>query len=555
MLNTLAIENYALIEKLDIRFDKGLSIITGETGAGKSILLGALSLILGQRADTSVLKNKEKNCVVEVTFTIDGYGLEPLFENADIDYEPQLVVRRIITPNGKSRAFINDTPVTLTTLKEFGENLLDIHSQHQNLLLSSSHFQLSVVDSLADKGDLPSQYTTHYRSYKVAQKQLTELESKAQQSKADYDYLKFQFEQLETARFQAGEQEELETEQKQLTHADEIKSAYSKVQVLLSGDDISVDNLMNEAVHLLNKMIALVPQSEQLHKRLESSLIEIQDIAAEVERINEEVQIDPERLVFVENRLNTLYALQQKHHVSTIGELLAIQQQLGEQLNQIENFDSVIEKLQAECNSHHKAMEEKAAKLTSVRKKAIPQIEMYVTNMLKSLGMPNAVFTVKIDPSAEFLPTGRDVVLFLFSANRDMPPQEISRVASGGEMSRLMLALKSLLVQNEQLPTIIFDEIDTGISGEVADKMGSIIKQLSVKTQIINITHLPQVAAKGNTHYIVYKEDTDTATYTRVKQLNHSERINEIAKMLSGERITDAAIENAKELLKSEVIN
>ena len=549
MLNTLTIENYALIEQLEIRFDKGLSIITGETGAGKSILLGALSLILGQRADTGVLKNKEKNCIVEGAFLIEGYGLEPVFEANDIDYEAQLIIRRVINPNGKSRAFINDTPVNLTTLKEFGDGLLDIHSQHQNLLLSSSHFQLSVVDSLADIGKLSNEYTVHYKNYKISEKQLKELEERAQQSKSDYDYLKFQFEQLESTRLQSGEQEELEVEQKQLTHAEEIKSTYSQVAVLLNGDDISTNNLMHEAVNLLSKMTDLVPESEQLSQRLNSALIEVKDIAAEIEHINDNVEVNPERLNFVDNRLNTIFGLQQKHHVSSVDELLVIQEQLGAQLIRIDNFDVELEKLQAEKDKHYKQMEDRAVKLTAQRKKSIPQIEMYVTNLLKQLGMPNAVFTVKIEPSIEYLPTGCDVVSFLFSANKDMSPQEISKVASGGEMSRLMLALKSLLVQNEKLPTIIFDEIDTGISGEVADKMGGIIKQLAEKTQIINITHLPQVAAKGDNHYVVYKEDTATATYTRMKHLNYDDRVREIAKMLSGEKITDAAIENAKELL------
>ncbi|MDR1056710.1 MAG: DNA repair protein RecN [Prevotellaceae bacterium] len=551
MLNTLTIENYALIERLEIRFGKGLSIITGETGAGKSILLGALSLILGQRADTSVLKNKEKNCVVEGLFLIEGYGLEPVFEVNEIDYEPQLVIRRIISPSGKSRAFINDTSVTLNIIKEFGDALLDIHSQHQNLLLSSSHFQLLVVDSLADNEKLPTEYALHYRNYKIAEKQLAKLESKSQQSKADYGYLKYQFEQLESTRLKSGEQEELEVELKQLSHAEEIKNAYSQVSVLLISDDISSENILRESLNQLGKTINLTPKSDQLFRRLESVLIEIRDIAAEMEQINENVQADPERLIFTENRLNTLYALLQKHRVNTVDELLAVQQQLGEQLKQIDNYDSILDKLRIECDSYFKLMVEKADKLSAQRKKDVPQIEQYVTAMLKSLGMPNAVFTVKIDVANEYLPIGHDIVSFLFSANKDMLPQEISKVASGGEMSRLMLALKSLLVQNQQLPTIIFDEIDTGISGEVADKMGGIIKQLSDKTQVINITHLPQVAAKGHTHYVVYKEDTETATYTRIKQLNHNERVTEIAKMLSGEKITDAAIENAKELLKT----
>lgn len=550
MLNALNIENYALIDKLDLGFERGLSIITGETGAGKSIVLGALSLILGGRADGSVLKNKDRNCVVEGTFTIDGYGMEALFDENDLDFESKLSIRRVINTAGKSRAFINDTPVTVNVLKEVGDRLLDIHSQHQNLLLSSSSFQLSAVDALANLGKLMPPYSESYTAFKAVERKLEELTAQSAQSKADYDYLKFQYEQLEKARLLVHEQEEWEAEVKQLSHVEELKAGYERTSALLSGEEVSIINMLKESEHVLRKLSSLMPASQELSKRLDDLLIEIRDIAGEVESINESLQVDPERLAFAENRLSTIYDLQKKHHVSSIEELLTIQAGFEASLHTIDSFDEEADKLKKEKEKHAKEMETIAASITQSRRKAIPEIEKYVTGMLKSLGMPNVVFKVNITSDQYYTPNGCDTVNFLFSANRDMAPQEISKVASGGEMSRLMLSLKSLLVQSIQLPTIIFDEIDTGISGEVADKMGDIIKMLSAKTQIINITHLPQVAAKGSHHYVVYKEDTANATFTRVRKLTDNDRIEEIAKMLSGSKITEAAMEHAKELLK-----
>lgn len=551
MLKKLNVENYALIDKLNIDFSEGMSIITGETGAGKSILLGALSLVLGGRADSGVLKDKERNCIVEAEFQIKDYGLEPFLQENDVDYEPELIIRRTINTAGKSRAFINDVPVNATFLKDLGNKLLDIHSQHQNLLLSSSKFQLSVVDALTEFGDLKNNYTKYYQAYKSEKKKLEDLISQNDKIKADYDYIKFQYDQLEQAKLKTGEQEELETEVQELSHIEEIKSGYEKLAALFSGEDVSIINMLKEGETVLSRLSKVHTISEELYRRVGEAFIEIKDISIEISKHYDSLDIDPERLVEAENRLNTIYDLQQKHRVATIHELLEVQNKFGESLNEIESFDENIIALEKIVNENLEKVRQLATQMSALRKKTVPVVENHVTTLLKSLGMPNVVFKVEFKKTEQYTADGADEVLFLFSANKDMEPKEISKVASGGEMSRLMLSLKSLLVKGMELPTIIFDEIDTGISGEVADKMGDIIKEMSAKTQVIDITHLPQVAAKGNTHYLVYKEDTPTATYTRVKRLTNEERVTEIAKMLSGSKITDTALEHAKDLLKS----
>ncbi len=549
MLRSVSIENYALIDKLDISFDKGLSIITGETGAGKSILLGALSLILGQRADSSSLKDKEKSCVVEGTFSIEGYGLEALFEENDLDYENNTTFRRIISPNGKSRAFINDIPVTLNVLKDIADKLIDIHSQHQNLLIANSGFQLWIVDLLAGNTDLLKTYKDGYLSYKKTVATLNNLRLQHEQSKADYDYLLFQFNQLEETKLQENEQEELEVELKQLTHAEEIKSGYLRATSILSGEEIGVDQLLHEVHQTVIKLTHLSPEAEELAKRIESSKIEIRDIASEAERLEEAIIFSPERQAAVEERLDTIYGLEQKHRVHTVKELLEIRNSLREKISTIVGFDEQLEALEKEKQKKEEVLNKLANQLAEKREKAIPEAEQRIIEMLRSLGMPNATFKAVHTKLEDYTPTGNTSISFLFSANKDIAPQDISKVASGGEMSRLMLSLKSLVAQSGKLPTIIFDEIDTGISGEVADKMGVLISLLSQQNQVINITHLPQVASKGNAHYVVYKEDTPTATKTRIRKLNDEERIMEIAKMLSGSSVTEAAINNARELL------
>ncbi|MDR2286178.1 MAG: DNA repair protein RecN [Prevotellaceae bacterium] len=551
MLKELNVENYALIDKLNISFSEGMSIITGETGAGKSILLGALSLVLGGRADSNVLKNTERNCIVEGLFHIEGYGLESFLSKNDIDYEPDLIIRRTINPSGKSRAFVNDTPVNATMIKDISHRLLDIHSQHQNLLLSSSKFQLSVIDAVTAFGNLKNDYLKYFNTYKTEEKKLADLVARSSRAKADYDYIKFQFEQLQRANLKPDEQYDLEIEIQALSNVEEIKTGYEKLIAILANEETSLINMLKEAENILSRLSKVHPLSIELLGRVKNILIETKDIDEEANRINDSLEINPERLSTVETRLNTIYDLQQKHRVTTIRELLDLQENYGNSLIEIEDFDETIAKTQKAVTDNLDKIKELAKQISALRLKTIPSVEKYVSTLLKSVGMPNVVFKVELTYSENFTSDGADNITFLFSANRDMQPREISKVASGGEMSRLMLTLKSLLVKSINLPTIIFDEIDTGVSGEVADKMGNIIKELSKKTQVINITHLPQIAAKGNTHYLVYKEDTAKSTYTKVRKLDNDERIMEIAKMLSGSKITDAAIEYAKDLMNN----
>jgi DNA repair protein RecN (Recombination protein N) len=552
VLQSLTIENYALIDKLHIEFSDGLSIITGETGAGKSILLGALSLILGQRADTLALQDASRSCIVEGVFAIDGYGLEALFSEKDIDYAATVSIRRMIMPGGKSRAFVNDIPVTLNVLKELGDRLIDVHSQHQNLLLGSSAFQMDVLDAQAGHVATLQQYRRAYTAYKAACATLQALQDKADRSKADRDYLQFQYGELQAAQLKSGEQQELEEELQQLSHAEEIKTALWHSAALLQDDDRAAIIALRDVAQLLQKIEPVWPAAAALAERVGSCRLELSDIAAEIGDAGERIESDPSRQQWVDERLNTLYSLQHKHHVGDVEALIALKENIGERLQAIDNFDRHLEEWQSRCVTCLKQVEEGAARLTDGRQQTAPATMHYVTDMLRTLGMPHALFTIAITRAEHYGATGRDAVHFLFSANKEIPPQEISRVASGGEISRLMLCLKSLLVKGAGLPTIIFDEIDTGVSGEMADKMGSIIYDLSKTMQVINITHLPQIAGKGDKHYVVYKDVTaDDHPVTRVKLLTRDERVMEIAKMLSGQNITPAAIANAKELLMS----
>jgi DNA repair protein RecN (Recombination protein N) len=550
MLKELNIENYALIDRLNITFSDGMSIITGETGAGKSILLGALSLVLGGRADSNVLKDAERNCVVEGVFDIRGYGLESFLSENDIDYDHDLIIRRTVNSSGKSRAFINDTPVNATIIKDISHRLLDIHSQHQNLLVASSKFQLSVVDSVTDFSGLKDKYAGYFNTYRAEEKRLEELLARSAKARDDYDYTKFQYEQLCQANLNPEEQDNLEAEIQELSNMEEIKDGYGKLAAILSNEEISVINMLKESETILRHLSKVHSSSSEFADRLGNVLVEIKDIGEETNRINDSLEINPERLAAAENRLNTIYGLQQKHRVGTVDELIKLQENYGKLLSEIEDFDEIISKTQKTVSESYSRMKDLSLQISTLRQKSIPSIENHVSALLKSLGMSNIVFKIELAYTEHFSPEGADSVTFLFSSNKDMPPREISKVASGGEMSRLMLALKSLLVKGTDLPTIIFDEIDTGVSGEVADKMGDIIKKLSEKAQVINITHLPQIAAKGDAHYLVFKEDTATATHTRVRKLNPDERTLEIAKMLSGSKITETAIEHAKDLLK-----
>jgi DNA repair protein RecN (Recombination protein N) len=549
MLCNLVVENYALISRLEIEFKKGLTIITGETGAGKSILLGAMSLILGKRADTSVLYDKDKKCIVEGTFDITGYGLSDFFTENKLDYDDQTIIRREISAAGKSRAFINDIPVNLESLSELGNKLIDIHSQHQNLDLANSAFQMKVIDSYARADKSIDDYRRYFHDYRVALKAYDNLSEEAAQSRSETDYLNFQFAQLDEAKLKEGEQEELEVEQEKLIHAEEIKTGLSNALMLIQGEGQSVIQQLKDSLSAINRIIRYLHAGSDILMRIDSSYIEIKDIAHEIETLNNQLNYEPGRLESINERLNLIYSLEKKHRVSTVSELIVIREQLKDKISVINSYDLTLSLFQKELTGALEKLKASARELSEIRKKAIPMFEKHVTSMLSEVGIPSAKFTIELMTSAEYSLQGSDTIRFLFSANRNMNAQDISRVASGGEISRLMLCIKSLMIDSTGLPTIIFDEIDTGVSGETAERVGNIIYRMSEKMQIINITHLPQVASKGKYHYLVYKTDEGKATVTRIKLLGSEERIIEIAKMLSGEEITPAALENARVLL------
>lgn len=549
MLQSLKIQNYALIDEIYITFYPGFITITGETGAGKSILIGALSLILGNRADTSVLKDESRKCVVEATFHISNYRIKEIFEKHDLDYEEETIIRREISSKGKSRAFVNDTPVNIKMLKELGDHIVDIHSQHQNLILKDNVFQLDVVDSYAHNEALLNDYQNKYKEYKELQKQYNNLKEKAEQASADYDYYRFQFDQLEKANLRDGEQEELESELETLNHAEEIKHNLSSASYLLNNEEASIISQAREAGDSLRKIVDYYPKVKEISERLESTYIELQDLSHEIDMLNENVEHDPGRAEYIQQRLDDIYSLQHKHRVSTEKELIDIKEDLGKKLEEINNYDFHLEELEKALKSKGEELSAAAGKLSESRKKSIPPIEKKITSMLKELGIPNASFKIQRTNLETFNEYGLDHVKFLFSANKNVDLEDISRVASGGELSRLMLSLKSTIAETKALPTIIFDEIDSGTSGDIADKMGTIMKEMARNMQVLNITHLPQIASKGDYHYMVYKYDDHESTHTHIKQLEGDERIQEIAKMLSGEELTDTALQNAREFL------
>lgn len=550
MLQSLSVENYALIDKLDIEFKQGLNIITGETGAGKSILLGALGLILGQRADTSTLKNPEKNCIIEGVFNIEKMNLSHFFEDNDIEYDKQAVVRRLITPSGKSRAYINDTPVNLNALKDLGVNIIDIHSQHETLLLSNHQFHLNVLDVVAGNNSLLFDYQQTFNSYKKEEQKLLDLIDNQKKSSTDFDYFTFQLQQLVDAKLQVGEQETLEEEEKELSNAESIKTELQYCSNAISESDIAIIHTLKNCQQSLKRIKDVFHKSESILERLNSITIEIKDIGDEIEFLNEKIEVNPARLQLVKERLDSFYTLQQKHRISSVAELITLRDELETKLLQIANFDDQIEKQRTQTNELLIKANAFATQLSDKRKKVTEQIQNHIEQQLYDLGMPHAKIRIDIN-TTELSSTGIDKIEFLFSANKQLSLQNVTKVASGGEMSRLMLSIKTLLAKKGALPTIIFDEIDSGVSGEVADKMGSIIKDVSQNIQVINITHLPQIASKGDYHFFVYKESDDVATSTQIKLLNQQERITEIAKMLSGKDITEAAIKNAKALLKN----
>jgi DNA repair protein RecN (Recombination protein N) len=558
MLQRLTISNYALIDDLEISFDKGLNILTGETGAGKSIILGALSLILGQRAESRYFFNQQKKCVIEGLFKISGFHLRSFFEDNDLDYESETLLRREISADGKSRAFINDTPVNLTALKALGEKLIDIHSQHATLEINDPDFQLLVVDSVAKHDDLLNEYRTKFKLYKKSISQLQQLINEADKAKADLDYFQFQFDELENAKLAADEQELLEQELFTLNNAEEIKRNLLGAYYLMNEGETSAIIQLREAGHQLSSLEKFNPEITELYQRLNSAIIELKDIAAEVEIIEQRTHTNEARAEEVNTRLSLIYNLQKKHRVSTNFELLQLQNDLSDKIQQAIFGDEAIEKLQKQIAEDKKELEGLAAQLSANRTKAIPGIETSVLHTLSEMGMPNSNLKIQPPPplkgeasEAVLGPDGIDHIMFLFSANKGHALAEMSKVASGGELSRLMLSIKSLVAQNTALPTIIFDEIDTGVSGEVANKVWQIMEKLADNLQVITITHLPQIASKGQSHYFVYKDDEGTTTYTRIKQLNEKERVTEIAKMLSGDKPGESALQNARELLGS----
>ena len=556
MLQKLSISNYALIDDLEISFDSGLNILTGETGAGKSIILGALSLILGQRAESRYFFNQQKKCVIEGTFKIGAFHLKQFFEDNDLDYEAETVLRREISADGKSRAFVNDTPVNLNSLKALGEKLIDIHSQHATLEINDPEFQLLVVDAVAKHDDLLNDYRSRFRAYKKATFKLQELIDEGDQAKADLDYYQFQFDELEKASLAAGEQEQLEQELFALNNAEEIKRNLSGAHYLMHEGEASAIIQLHEAGHHLSSLEKFNPDIEELHRRLNSTVIELKDIAAEIETIEQRTHTNEARAGEINTRLSLIYNLEKKHRVNNVDELLQIQNDLSAKIQQAVFGDEAIEKLKLQLTADKKDLEQIAGILSENRKKVIPSIEDHVLGSLSEMGMTNASISIELSsspghnsPLGGLGDDGIDSIRFLFNANKGHALAEMSKVASGGELSRLMLSIKSLIAQNTALPTIIFDEIDTGVSGEVANKVGQIMERLSENLQVITITHLPQIASKGQSHYFVYKDDEGATTYTRIKRLDEQERILEIAKMLSGDKPGESALQNARELL------
>ena len=550
MLRSLFIQNYALIDKLDIDFENGFSVITGETGAGKSIILGAIGLLLGQRADVKAIRNGATKCVIEAHFDIASYQLQTLFDENEWEYEDECIIRRELSATGKSRAFVNDSPASLAQIKELGELLVDVHSQHQNLLLSNEGFQIKALDVIVHNEQLLTEYRSLYNDWKKAKQQLVLLVEEADKNRADEDYYRYQVEQLENAHLVDGEQEELEEESDILNHAEEIKAQLYKVEQIAMSDDMCLLQGLKECVNAMQALNNVYPDSSELSDRLESCYIELKDIAEEVASKNERIEFNPSRLEEVTDRLNLIYSLQQKYHANSISELLSLQEEFATKLSAISSSDETIQQLQKQVDKLFAEVIAKADCLSKQRKSASEVIEKQMCEQLALLGMPNVQFRVDFAKRKEPNLLGMDSVNFLFSANKNAPLQNISSVASGGEIARVMLTIKALIAKEVKLPTIIFDEIDTGVSGEIADRMATIMLEMGeANRQVISITHLPQIASKGKVHYKVFKQDSETETNSNIRRLTDEERINEVAQMLSGATLTEAALHNAKALL------
>ena len=550
MLKSLSIENYALIDSINIAFDKGLTVITGETGAGKSIILGALSLILGQRADSRHIKQGENKCLIEGLFDISSYNLKSFFKQRDWEYdETECILRREIWSNGKSRAFVNDSPVYLNDLKELGDRLIDIHSQHQNLALNDNLFQLNVVDTLAATEDELSNYEKAYTEYYSSLKELNDLLNQYQKNKEEEDYLRFQHKSLSDASLKPGEQEQLEEELEALTHSEEIKSGLFAVIAMLSEDDKSIESLLKSTKDTLQNVQNVYPKVTDLTERVRTAYIDLKDVREEASRYFEDIDFDPERQQLIEDRLSTIYGLQKKHSVTTVNELILLRDEIAVQIQNVDSLDERLSILEKETSEKRSLMLEKGRLLSNKRKNAVPEIEKQLIDRLTYLKITNSRFKCEFKEKTNPDSTGIDNLEFLFSANKNTALQPVSEVASGGEISRLMLCLKAMIAGATALPTIIFDEIDTGTSGDIADRVGTIMRQMSREMQVIAITHLPQIASKGDEHLVVYKEETQNGVNSNIKVLTNSERVEEIAQMLSGAEITLEAIENAKAIL------
>jgi DNA repair protein RecN (Recombination protein N) len=549
MLSHLYVKNYALIDSLEIDFHEGLTIITGETGAGKSILLGALGLVIGQRADIQALRDKEQKCIVEAIFNIKGYNLKSFFKSHDLDYADECVIRREINPSGNSRAFINDTPVTLPVLKDLGSFLIDIHSQHETLTINSGTFQLSLVDAVAENDKLLNEYQQLFIHYKSLQKKLVELKAQEEQSKKDFDYYTFLFNELEEAAINPNEIKSAEEELETLNNAEEIQTNLVAAANILSEGEITVLNQLIEVKNLLNNAAKHNSLAKEYAERINSLYIELKELSREIASASESILADPERAQLLCDKLDTYHHLLQKHRVSNAEELIQIKEDLQSKLQLVSNLDVEITKIESAIKDAESKLFELADELSKRRNSKLQEIEKFIVQTLNSLGMPNAVLKINCTKQEKLNENGLDSVQFLFSANKGSEPKELAKVASGGELSRLMLSLKAMLAKIKTLPSIIFDEIDTGVSGEIAHKIGNIMEDMAKHMQVIAITHLPQIASKGKTHLKVYKKEKGDVTHSSIKELTKDERVEEIAHMLSGDKITDVALENAKSLL------
>lgn len=550
MLTALSIKNYALIDDLKVDFPEGFIIITGETGSGKSIMLDALSLILGKRADMSALRNKEEKCIIEAEFSLQNYEFQPLFQELDIDYDPQTIIRREILPSGKSRAFVNDVPATLEVLSRLGQVLVDIHSQHQTLALSDTSFQFAIIDAMANDKSLLTEYVQLHQLLKKEQKKLEELIEFQKNAKKEYDYNLHQLKELKSATLEEGILEELEESYEEASNIEDIKENVSESLYLLNDENIGILNNLRELKRSFSSLTEYKQLYRDLYERIESAFLELEDLASEISDIDESIEADPDNLEQISKQLNKIYSLQKKHSAATVEELIAIQQELEEAVSKTESVDIDLNKQKKIVEEQHTATLKKANQLHKVREKVIPALDKKLTNFMHELGMPNGRFSITLTATDTFFANGNDELSFLFSANKGGDFGQLKKVASGGELSRIMLAVKAIMAEHTALPTIMFDEIDTGVSGEISQKMGDIMKQMSQNRQVFAITHLPQIAAKGAYHFKVFKEDSKGKTTTHLKLLTEEERITELSEMLEGKNSGASARNHAIELLR-----